>query len=164
MINLFGLKTLPSLWLRNSLFIVSLSSLITISCTQSHLDKYESDWIVIKYQKNGLDETENISFANFSINPVYNVCTPMSVYIDYGKKTKILSSEIQFERRAGEDYMFIKDHPYFSGEYLLQCIDNNCCTISLSNDSIYLEMDYNGPYFHAKPRNCPKPRFGSNKK
>ena len=147
--------------------IIALGSIIFLlvtlnSCKNNKLDKYESNWVVIKYDRNGIDEKDNISFANFGINPVFNQCTPMSVYLDEITKTKIISSVVEFKVRDGKDYILIKDHPYFAGEYLIKCMNKLCCTISLSNDSVYLEMDYNGPYFHGKSRNCPKPRFGLN--
>lgn len=128
-----------------------------ILCSCRSFEKYNSDWMVYRFERYGIDETEKVIIQNFSINPELKRCTPPGVRVN-GKLWSKEVNKIEFEHIDGKDYMTILDHSYFQSKYLVECLDNDCCRISVSNDSLYFELDYNFPDMIGEPRTCPPPR------
>ncbi len=129
------------------------------SCSCHSFEKYNSDWLVYRFERYGIDEIHNAGVHNFAISPKHKSCRPMTFNPFEGKKMKVKSCKIEFERIKAKDFMTIFDHDYYKGKFLIECLDKNCCTISLSNDSLYFVLNYNLPYIFGKPRKCPSPRM-----
>ena len=130
--------------------------LVLTSCS-SRFMKYESFWIIEKFEVNGEDATSMILIYNFSINVKMSSATPPTVQDDPNIRRKVMHCDIDFYRKGGKDYIQIFDHYFFEGDYEIKCLDENCCRVTIENDKIYLELKYNGdsPPFFEKSRKCP---------
>lgn len=120
-------------------------------------EKYNSNWIIYRFERYGIDEIDSVGLCNFAINPELKVCRPPGIDIN-GKSWDVSSCKIKLERTKGKDSMTIYSYGYFKGKFLIECLNEDCCTISLSNDSLYFVLDYNLPDIVGKPRKCPTPR------
>ncbi len=132
---------------------------ILLSCSHN-LKKYESNWVVTKYRVDGKDAMVDIVMYNFEIN--VGLLTGLPPFLDgatFEERQKV-DCKLRFFRKDGKDFMEVSGHYFFSGVYGIRCHDKNCCVISIENERVYMEMDYNGRLPFGKGRDCPKPRFG----
>ncbi len=129
------------------------------SCTLRY-KKYESNWIVVKCQVDGKNFLNEIRMRNFEINVNRLNGFPPTLHRQTAEDRQKRLCKLRFFRKGGKDYMEVTEHYFFSGVYEIRCHDKNCCVISIENDRVYMEMDYNGRLPFGKGRDCPKPRFG----
>lgn len=137
--------------------LVLIVSTMTIACSYRY-KKYESNWIVTKFTVNGIDSMEAISIYNFSINVELSKGNPPALHSGTIDQVKS-DCNIKFINVSGNDFVVVSGHYFFSGKYELNCLTKNCCTLSMQNDRIYLELDYNGDLPFGKSRKCPPPRL-----
>lgn len=142
-------------------FLILLIVVLVISSCSSRFRKYESNWIVTKFEVDGKDKFHHdyIKIYNFEICVYLSSATPITLRDESGIRRRPTSCDIKFYRKGGKDYIVIFDHYFFAGTYEISCLDKKCCTIEMKNERIYLEMDYNGelPIYPQikKPRKCP---------
>ena len=129
--------------------------LVLTSCSSKFM-KYESFWIIEKFEVNGEDATPLIWLKNFEINVNLQSATPPPVQDDPNIIRKVKRCEIDFFRKKGKDYIELFDHYFYEGIYEIKCFDKSCCRILIKNERIYMELKYNGdlPFF-KKTRKCP---------
>lgn len=130
--------------------------LFLLSSCGSRYSKYNADWIVLRADFEGKNVNHIITFFNFTINVKTKTARPC----DISFTDEFVLSEavpIKFDSRDGIDYLEIKNHYNLNGRYQIQCLDENCCTISLSNEKFYLEMTYNSEIPYGRKRDCPMP-------
>jgi len=128
------------------------------SCSHN-FKKYESDWIVTKYRVDGKDAMVDVMMYNFKINVGLLTGLPPFLHGATFEERQQLDGKLHFFRKGGKDYMEVTEHYFFSGVYEIKCHDKNCCVISIENERVYMEMDYNGRLPFGKGRNCPEPRL-----
>lgn len=61
---------------------------------------------------------------------------------------------IRTSTRDGQNLIHFSGHPIISGTYRLDCLDENCCRLRLSNDTIRIELVYNGDVLLGETRAC----------
>ena len=142
-------------------FLILLIVVLVISSCSSRFRKYESNWIVTKFEVDGKDmfHHDYIFAYNFEINVYLSSVRPIILRNELSERRKVSSCDIKFYRKGGKDYITIFDHYFFAGTYEIGCLDQKCCAIEMKNERIYLEMDYNGelPIYPRIPksRKCP---------
>lgn len=124
------------------------------SCQNDRFKKFESNWVVYKYEVNGVDELEDILFYNFTIDIKDKTSIPVSIR---DRRVSIVDNTfpIRFILENENTIMEISNHPIFSGKYKIQCLDLKCCSIRLENDTYLFEMKYNGDLPFGRSRECP---------
>lgn len=130
-----------------------LGVILLVSCNKS-TSKYQSNWIVIDYQVDAICNMDDIGLYNFLINTSKMQVVPPSLFSNRIPRMQNHKIKIYSENR--KKYMKILDHPIFEGTYNLECLDNNCCTLIVSNERIYFELLYNGNILTGWDRDCPR--------
>ncbi len=137
------------------LWMVLLSGLFSCS---TRFEKYKVDWIVNTCLVDDVDFSENLMKFNFSIYKKLQSAYPPSLQTETSADQKKSKCKIHFSHRNGKDYIELIDHYFFSGTYEIKCLDESCCTVTLQNERIFMQMDYNGDWPFGRTRNCPAPR------
>lgn len=135
------------------LLFLGITTFIISSC-KSRYSQYHADWIVKKAEYEGENVYDLITLFNFKINVQSNTARPAK--IDFTNEfTLSRDVPIEFSRKNGKDYLKILDHPTLKGVFEIDCLDKNCCTISIQNEKIYLELTYNSEIPYGVERDCP---------
>lgn len=126
------------------------------SCSD-YFKKYESDWLVMKFEVDGKNSKDLINYYNFKIDVRRKICYPPTLE----NETFRLDSECNMDlfKKGNYDYLVIKNHNFYSGTYKIECLDNNCCEIFLKSEHMYFELLYNGDIPFGKSRKCPGKKF-----
>lgn len=141
---------------KKSLLLFAL--LLTLASCSARWKKYESNWIVVACEVDGINFKEEIMMFNFEIEVRNMSCHPPTLNSETRADRLKETSDIRFFKKDGKDYMEILDHYYFTGIYEIRCMDEGCCTIQLQSDRIQMELDYNGDLPFGWTRDCPKAR------
>lgn len=137
-----------------------MQSLLFLSCS-SKIKKYESNWIVTKFNIDGKASMEDIMMPNFTIDVTNNFASPPSLYSTNLAESRKLDCPINLFTKNGIDYLQLYNHFLFSGIYKIKCEDKACCKITMISSKIMLEMEYNGDLPYGKSRKCPTPTVPS---
>lgn len=142
--------------------LIALIILILSTSCSFGFKKYQSNWVLNKFIVDGKDAMEIVTFYNFTINVALNQASTPALDLGVkGRKRKDLV-DIKLLKMSGKDYITILDDSFFEGTYEIKCLYQNCCSVSMENDKIYLEMDYNGDLPHGITRKCQSPRLPEN--
>lgn len=57
---------------------IALIWLIVHLCSCHSFEKYNSDWLVYRFERYGIDEIHNAGVHNFAISPKHKSCRPMT--------------------------------------------------------------------------------------
>lgn len=134
--------------------IACLLFLSMLGCRERN--KYEGDWIVIFVIFNNVDITESVGLRNLTIDFRNSGTTPIVRYGDFDQYTIDYENKFKYYKHNKAEYINIKGSKYFTDTFLVRCLDENCCHISLENESKYIELIFNGELsFFEKRRNCP---------
>lgn len=129
--------------------------LVTLSSCATKYYEYNADWIISDFTIAGKDTTSMIGMYNFKIDVDNKEIIPMGLYLPdkpYMLREKV---DILFSQEGKQDFIDISDHPVLSGRFNIDCLDDNCCSVTIQNDLIYLLLIYNGDIPIGKTRSCP---------
>jgi hypothetical protein len=140
------------------LFAILLLAAATSSCMMRY-KKYDASWILVKYLIDGEDLMDDVMMYNFTIYTRLHSATPPMLHSFSLEEKRNAACDISFFKKSGQDYLEMKNHHFYSGVYEIKCLDKNCCTISVRNNRIYMEMDYDSDLPFGKSRKCPEPRI-----
>src|SRR5690606_5405769 len=95
-------------------FLILLIAVLVVSSCSSRFRKYESNWIVTKFEVDGKDRFHHdyIAAYNFRISVYLSLTTPITLRNELSERRKVSSCDIKFYRKGGKDYITIFDH-YF---------------------------------------------------
>lgn len=95
-----------------------------------------------------------VGIYNFTINLNQKLATPMGIYLEGEQYMNRDKAKIEIRTENGGDVIDFFDHPFFKGQYLLQCLDEKCCELSMKNEQIHLIMIFNGDIPYGRSREC----------
>ena len=136
----------------NRLIIFSLVSML-VSCTSKY-SKYHADWIVMEFKINNVDSRDMIGSYNFRINNTTKEADPIGLYLKDEKFMKSDFTKFKWSSKNTQDYITFVEHPFFIGDYEISCINTDCCTVLLKNDSVFIKMYYNSDIPYGRTRKC----------
>lgn len=123
-----------------------------LSCNSNKL-KYESNWLINTFEVNNVDYLDSILMYNFEINTKLMSAMPPPMKLN-NKRDKIKIVGIQIQKFESKDFITFENHHFFKGKYEMNCQDELCCKLLLTNDSTVIELAYNGDLPYGISRNC----------
>lgn len=135
--------------------IVALILLSTISCNSKK--KYQADWIIVKAQYKGENILEYIGFRNLSIDFGDGGLTPSANFGEFYDEDSAFDDYFSFYKKDDKDYIKIVGSKFFTDTFEIECLDEECCTITLKNKDKYIELIYNSGLspLYDKRKDCP---------
>lgn len=142
--------------------ILYLQLLIFSSCS-SNFYNYEADWVLNNIYANDSSIVDTIGMYNFKIDVQSGIGHPPGIFIDKQYGTNIIrpKCKVRFYKEGGKDYLVISEHFFFEDTYLIKCLDDNCCSLSLIGKRISMTLNHNRNISSNRKDKCPQPSLPS---
>ena len=121
------------------------------------MGEYEGTWIIQEAEYRDLDVTEYLSKNQIVVKSGKGGMVPSLKYKFFEDKTFHFETEFKFVSKKKIDYILMSGSLFFTGEFKITCIDENCCKISLENEDKRLVLSFDEELEGTKERNCPPP-------
>ena len=113
-----------------------------VSCTTNY-EQYHADWIVSKLEIEGENRMGDVFLYNVNIDLDMSVGMFPGLWVGIFDEKGAVDCKVSVHEKDGLHYLEVSDHHIFNGVYELKCLDEQCCTLTMRSDRIYMEMDYN---------------------
>lgn len=131
---------------------------ITLSFFENYQRKevFKGDWIIIKLDQDSISVYNDLLSTNCLIDLNSNLIHWPS-FIDSDLKINKSLQKIDVKILEGEIFIISNDYDIFKDTFFIKCLDNECCQISLSSSSLYMELIYNGNFEGiGRSKKCPR--------
>ncbi len=144
------------------LIITIILIVILITITLRFFENYQrkevfkGDWMVIKLDQDSVSVYNDLLSTNCLIDLNNNLIDWPS-FIDSDLKNNKSIQKVDVKTQEGVILIISNDYDIFKDTFYIKCLDSECCQISLTSSSLYVELIYNGNFDGiGRSKNCPR--------
>lgn len=134
-----------------------LFSFLLFSCV-SKRTKYQARWMISNIEYRQDDKIhEYLTISNMTINFDTGRGMVPSVYTgEFIDENNAYDTGFDYMKKEGKEYIIIQGSKFFTDTWEVNCLNDDCCRISLSTSEKYVELAFNGEVSDfMKRRACP---------